>query len=56
MSRDEAIPPDAARMFAQRIVAHTIEGTSPQLAMISHPCEAVGLIELAVGQGAQQCR
>jgi pimeloyl-ACP methyl ester carboxylesterase len=44
---DEAIPPDAQRMFAQRMGAHTREVSSSHLAMISHPDEVVGLIELA---------
>jgi pimeloyl-ACP methyl ester carboxylesterase len=51
-TNDEAIPPDAERMFAQRMGAHTIEVASSHLAMISHPTEVVGLIELAAGQEA----
>src|SRR5712672_1152866 len=46
---DEAIPPDAERMFAQRMGAHTIEVPAGHLAMVSHPAEVVGLIELAAG-------
>jgi pimeloyl-ACP methyl ester carboxylesterase len=49
---DEAIPPDAERMFAQRMGAHTIEVPSGHLAMVSHPAEVVALIELAAGQGS----
>ena len=51
-TNDEAIPPDAERMFAQRMGAHAIEVASSHLAMVSHPAEVVGLIELAAGQGA----
>ena len=42
---DEAIPPDAERMFAQRMGARTVEASSGHLAMISHPAEVVALIE-----------
>jgi pimeloyl-ACP methyl ester carboxylesterase len=42
---DEAIPPDAERMFAQRMGANTIEVPSGHLAMVSHPDEVVRLIE-----------
>jgi pimeloyl-ACP methyl ester carboxylesterase len=49
---DEAIPPDAERMFAQRMGAHTIEVAAGHLAMVSHPADVVGLIELAAGQGS----
>jgi pimeloyl-ACP methyl ester carboxylesterase len=51
-TNDEAIPPDAERMFAKRMGAHTIEVASSHLAMISHPGEVVELIELAAGRGA----
>ncbi len=43
--RDEAIPPDSQRMFAQRMGARTVEASSGHLAMISHPAEVVALIE-----------
>ncbi len=46
-SADEAIPPEAERMFAQRMGAHTREVSSSHLAMISHPDEVVGLIKMA---------
>ncbi len=49
---DQAIPPDAERMFAQRMGAHKIEVASSHLAMVSHPAEVVALIELAAGQGS----
>lgn len=44
---DEAIPPDAERMFAKRMGAHTVEVASGHLAMVSHPDEVVNLIEAA---------
>ena len=44
---DEAIPPDAERMFAKRMGAHTVEVASSHLAMVSHPDEVVTLIEAA---------
>ncbi len=46
-SNDEAIPPDAERMFAQRMGARTVEASSGHLAMVSHPAEVVALIEEA---------
>jgi len=42
---DEAIPPEAQRMFAQRMGARTVEASSGHLAMISHPGEVVALIK-----------
>ena len=44
---DEAIPPEAERMFAKRMGAHTVEVASGHLAMVSHPDEVVDLIEAA---------
>ena len=44
---DEAIPPDAERMFAKRMGANTIEVRSSHLAMVSHPADVVRLIEKA---------
>src|SRR2546427_13138084 len=46
-TNDEAIPPDAQHMFAQRMGAHIVEVTSSHLAMVSHPKEVVELIETA---------
>jgi Alpha/beta hydrolase family len=46
-ANDEAIAPDAERMFAQRIGAETIEVASSHVAMVSHPEAVVGLIEAA---------
>jgi pimeloyl-ACP methyl ester carboxylesterase len=49
---DEAIPPDAERMFAKRMGANTIEVPSGHLAMVSHPGEVVRLIEAAANATA----
>jgi pimeloyl-ACP methyl ester carboxylesterase len=52
---DEAIPPDAERLFASRMGATTVEVPSGHVAMISHPQEVADLIEKAaesVGKGA----
>src|SRR3984957_789336 len=49
---DEAIPPDAERMFAQRMGATTVEVASSHVAMVSHPDEVAGLIR-AAAQAAQ---
>jgi pimeloyl-ACP methyl ester carboxylesterase len=46
-TNDEAIPPDAERMFAQRMGATTVEVPSGHLAMVTHPGETVSLIEAA---------
>ncbi|HEY2594122.1 MAG TPA: alpha/beta hydrolase [Chloroflexota bacterium] len=46
-ANDEAIPPEAERMFARRMNANTVEVASGHLAMISHPKEVVELIESA---------
>ena len=45
---DEAIPPDAERLFAARMGATTIEVDSSHLAMVTHVDEIVDLIEQAV--------
>jgi pimeloyl-ACP methyl ester carboxylesterase len=46
-TEDEAIPPDAERMFAQRMGATTVEVPSSHVAMVSHPGEVVRLIRAA---------
>ena len=46
-TEDEAIPPDAERMFARRMGATTIEVPSSHVAMVSHPDEVTGLITAA---------
>ncbi len=45
---DEAIPPDAERLFAKRMGATTIEIPSSHVAMVSHPDDVAGLIEEAM--------
>ena len=44
---DQAIPPDAERLFAKRMGATTIEVPSSHVAMVSHPDEVAQLIETA---------
>jgi pimeloyl-ACP methyl ester carboxylesterase len=44
---DEAIPPDAERMFASRMGATTVEMPSSHVAMVSHPAEIADLVEKA---------
>jgi pimeloyl-ACP methyl ester carboxylesterase len=51
-TNDEAIPPDAERMFARRMGANTIEVPAGHLAMVSHPDEVVRLIEAAANAAA----
>lgn len=46
-THDEALPPDAQRLFAQRMGAETIEVASSHVAMVSHPVEVAGLIRKA---------
>ena len=44
---DEALPPDAERLFADRMGATTVEVPSGHLAMVSHPDAVVMLTETA---------
>jgi pimeloyl-ACP methyl ester carboxylesterase len=46
-TNDEAIPPDAERMFASRMGATTVEIPSSHVAMVSHPDEVTQLITAA---------
>jgi pimeloyl-ACP methyl ester carboxylesterase len=46
-TNDEAIPPDAERLFASRMGATTIEVPSSHVAMVSHPDEVTQLIKTA---------
>jgi pimeloyl-ACP methyl ester carboxylesterase len=46
---DEAIPPDAERLFAARMGATTIELASSHVAMTSHPDEVADVIKQAAG-------
>jgi pimeloyl-ACP methyl ester carboxylesterase len=43
-TQDQAIPPDAERMFASRMGATTVEVASSHVAMVSHPDEVTALI------------
>ena len=47
-TNDEALPPDAQRVFAKRMGARTVEVSSSHLAMVSHPNSVVELIEKTV--------
>jgi len=46
-TNDEAIPPDAERMFAERMGAETVEVASSHVAMVSHPDAVSELIQTA---------
>jgi pimeloyl-ACP methyl ester carboxylesterase len=46
-TNDEAIPPDAERMFAERMGAETVEVPSSHVAMVSHPDAVSELIQTA---------
>jgi pimeloyl-ACP methyl ester carboxylesterase len=46
-TQDQAIPPDAERMFAKRMNATTVEIPSSHVAMVSHPNEVAQLIKKA---------
>jgi pimeloyl-ACP methyl ester carboxylesterase len=45
---DEAIPPDAERLFAKRMGAEVVEIPSSHVAMVSHPSDVVQLTQMAV--------
>jgi pimeloyl-ACP methyl ester carboxylesterase len=45
---DEAIPPDAERLFASRMGATTVEVPSSHVPMLSHPQEVTDLVKAAV--------
>jgi pimeloyl-ACP methyl ester carboxylesterase len=51
-ANDQAIAPDAERMFAKRMGAVTVEVASSHVAMVSHPDAVVELIEAAAKQAA----
>jgi pimeloyl-ACP methyl ester carboxylesterase len=44
---DQALPPDAERMFARRMGATTVEIPSSHVAMVSHPGEVAQLVKTA---------
>jgi hypothetical protein len=53
-TNDEAIPPDAQRLFAQRMGATTVEVKSSHVPLVSRPNEVAKLIKDAaqtVGAG-----
>jgi pimeloyl-ACP methyl ester carboxylesterase len=47
-ANDQAIPPDAERLFAKRMGATTVEVPSSHVAMVSHPDDVIRLTEKAV--------
>jgi pimeloyl-ACP methyl ester carboxylesterase len=51
-TQDQAIPPDAERLFASRMGAATIEVPSSHVAMVSHPDEVADLIKTAAAASA----
>jgi pimeloyl-ACP methyl ester carboxylesterase len=53
-ANDEAIDPDAERMFARRMGAETVEVASSHVAMVSHPDAVAELIEAAADRGVHQ--
>jgi pimeloyl-ACP methyl ester carboxylesterase len=46
-ANDQALPPDAERMFASRMGATTVEIPSSHVAMVSHPDDVAQLIKMA---------
>ena len=46
-TNDETIPPDAERLFAQRMGSTTVELVSGHVGMVSHPDEVTDLIKTA---------
>jgi pimeloyl-ACP methyl ester carboxylesterase len=46
-TQDQAIPPDAERLFANRMGATTVEVAASHVAMVSHPDEVAQLIRTA---------
>ena len=46
-ANDQAIPPDAERLFAKRMEATTVEVPSSHVAMVSHSDEVIELTEKA---------
>jgi pimeloyl-ACP methyl ester carboxylesterase len=44
---DQAIPPDAERLFAQRMGATTVEVATNHVAMVSHPDDVAQLVRTA---------
>jgi pimeloyl-ACP methyl ester carboxylesterase len=46
-TEDQALPPEAERMFAQRMGATVVEVPSSHVAMVSHPKEVAQVIHMA---------
>jgi hypothetical protein len=46
-TEDEALPPPAQRMFADRMGATTMDVPSSHVAMVSHPKDVIRLTEMA---------
>jgi hypothetical protein len=46
-TNDEAIPPDAERVFAKRMGATATEVPASHVAMVSHPQEVAQLVQAA---------
>jgi pimeloyl-ACP methyl ester carboxylesterase len=46
-SDDQALPPDAERLFAKRMGATVVEVPSSHLAMVSHPGDVAKLTDAA---------
>jgi pimeloyl-ACP methyl ester carboxylesterase len=44
---DQAIPPDAERLFARRMGATSVEVSSNHVPMVSHPDDVLNLIRTA---------
>ena len=46
---DQALPPEAERMFTSRMGATTVEIPASHVAMVSHPGDVAQLIKAAAG-------
>ena len=44
---DQAVPPDAQRVFAARMGATTVEASTNHVAVVSHPAEVLQLTKTA---------
>jgi pimeloyl-ACP methyl ester carboxylesterase len=53
---DQALPPDAQRMFANRMGASSVEVPAGHMAMVSHPGEVVKLTETAAEAALAEAR
>jgi pimeloyl-ACP methyl ester carboxylesterase len=55
-TNDEAIPPDAERLFAKRMGAEIVEVPSGHVAMVSHPSDVVQLTRMAAEASSAEPR